>query len=106
VHNGGISADAKAWAFHLRPHLVWSDGQPYDARGVDFTWKLWRKFGAANVGNNNLDPTLISGADVSADDLSITFRPTRAFAPFLSLWVATMPRCQRTSSARYRSRLW
>ena len=41
VQNGGISADAKTWTFHLRPHLVWSDGQPYDARDVDYTWKLW-----------------------------------------------------------------
>jgi len=37
VQNGGISADATTWTFHLRPHLVWSDGQPYDARDVDFT---------------------------------------------------------------------
>src|SRR6266705_6223461 len=22
-------------------HLVWSDGQPYDARDVDYSWKLW-----------------------------------------------------------------
>jgi len=36
LQNGGISADAKTWTFHLRPHLVWSDGQPYDARDVDF----------------------------------------------------------------------
>jgi peptide/nickel transport system substrate-binding protein len=85
VQNGGISADAKTWTFHLRSHLVWSDGQPYNARDVDFSWRLWvnPKFGAFNP----LDPTLISGADVSADDLSITFHLTRAFAPFLSLWI-------------------
>ncbi len=41
VQNGGISTDGKTWTFHLKPHLMWSDGQPYDARDVDFTWKLW-----------------------------------------------------------------
>src|SRR5260221_4590515 len=85
VQNGDISADAKTWTLHLRPHLVWSDGQPYDARDVDFSWRLWAnpKFGAFIP----LDPTLISRADVSVDDLSITFHLTRAYAPFLSYWV-------------------
>src|SRR5262249_4999651 len=47
LQNRGISADAKTWTFHLKPHLVWSDGATYDARDVDFTWKLWAnpKFG-------------------------------------------------------------
>jgi len=85
VQNGGISADAKTWTFHLRPHLVWSDGQPYDARDVDFTWQLWRnpKFGA----NVTYGFNLISSADVSADNLSIRFHLTHVFVPFLSLWV-------------------
>lgn len=86
LQNGGISVDGKTWTFHLRPHLVWSDGQPYDARDVDFTWKLWRnsKFGAAN-GTQGL--SLISSADVSVDSLSITFHLKQAYAPFLALWV-------------------
>jgi ABC-type transport system substrate-binding protein len=85
VQNRGISADATAWTFHLRPGLVWSDGQPYDARDVDYSWKLWLnpKFGASNT--QGLD--LITSADVSPDNLSITFHLTRAYAPFLSLWV-------------------
>ncbi|MFL5696422.1 MAG: ABC transporter substrate-binding protein [Ktedonobacteraceae bacterium] len=85
VQNRGISADATAWTFHLRPGLVWSDGQPYDARDVDYSWKLWLnpKFGAFNT--QGLD--LITSADVSADDLSITFHLKQAYAPFLSLWV-------------------
>ena len=32
LENRGISADGTTWTFHLRPNLVWSDGQPYDAR--------------------------------------------------------------------------
>jgi ABC-type transport system substrate-binding protein/serine/threonine protein kinase len=85
IRNGGISADSKTWTFHLRPHLVWSDGQPYDARDVEYTWRIWLnpKFGAFIP----LDTTLISGADVSADNLSITFHLTRAYVPFLSYWV-------------------
>src|SRR6266851_2913567 len=85
VQNGGISTDATTWTFHLRPHLVWSDGQPYDARDVDFTWRLWLnpKFGA----NTTLGFDLISSAAVSADSLTITFHLKQAFAPFLALWM-------------------
>src|SRR2546425_5306646 len=86
VQNGGVNANATTWTFHLRPHLVWSDGQSYDARDVDFTWQLWRtpKFEAANT----LGLDLISSAGVSADHLSITFHLKRPFAPFLAaLWV-------------------
>jgi peptide/nickel transport system substrate-binding protein len=86
IQNGGVNANATTWTFHLRPHLVWSDGQPYDARDVDYTWRLWRnpKFGAANT----LGLDLINSAEVSADSLSITFHLKRPFAPFLDvLWV-------------------
>jgi peptide/nickel transport system substrate-binding protein len=86
IQNEGVNADATIWTFHLRPGLVWSDGQPYDARDVDYTWRLWAnpKFGAAST----LGLNLIRSADVSADHLSITFHLTRPFAPFLAdLWV-------------------
>src|SRR5437588_1325561 len=85
LRNGDVSPDAKSWTVHLKPHLVWSDGQPYDARDVDFTWRLWAnpKSGAGSVTVRNL----ITSADISADRLSITFHLTRAYAPFVSLWV-------------------
>ena len=85
LQNGDVSPNARSWTFHLKPHLVWSDGQPYDARDVDFTWRLWAnpKFGAGSVTVRNL----ITSADISADHLTITFHLTRAFASFVSLWV-------------------
>jgi peptide/nickel transport system substrate-binding protein len=85
VQNDGISADATTWTFRLRPRLVWSDGEPYDARDVDYTWKLWLNpgFGAANTQGFNL----IASADVSADHLTITFHLKQAYAPFLQWWV-------------------
>jgi peptide/nickel transport system substrate-binding protein len=84
IANGGVSADSKTWTFHLRPNLKWSDGQPLDARDVDFTWKLWTnpKFAAASTVGYNL----ITSADVSADNLSITFHLKQAYSPFVSIW--------------------
>jgi peptide/nickel transport system substrate-binding protein len=88
VQNGGISPDFKTWTFHLRPNLVWSDGQPYDAYDVDFTWKLWLnpKLGA-NLLTAQIGLQMISSADVLADDLTITFHLKQAYAPFLQYWV-------------------
>ncbi len=88
VHNGGISADAATWTFHLKPHLVWSDGEPYDARDVDYTWKLWLnpRFGAG-FPNGATGFKLIRSADVSANHLSISFHLKQAYAPFLQYWV-------------------
>jgi peptide/nickel transport system substrate-binding protein len=82
--NGGISTDLKTWTFHLKSGLKWSDGQPLDARDVDFTWKLWTggKFTPSNTTGYNL----ITSSTVSSDNLSITFHLKTAFSPFLSVW--------------------
>ncbi|HZS76927.1 MAG TPA: peptide ABC transporter substrate-binding protein [Ktedonobacteraceae bacterium] len=84
VSNGDVSSDLKTWTFHLRPNLKWSDGQPLDARDVDFTWRLWTggKYAAASTVGLNL----ITSADVSSDHLSITFHLKQPFSPFLSVW--------------------
>ena len=103
VQNGGISADATTWTFHLRPHLVWSDGQPYDARDVDFTWKLWLnpKFGASST----------QGFDLISLQM---FRRTTSRSPSTSSkpmprssrsgWTASWLHCLRTISARWHPR--
>lgn len=82
--NGGVSADAKTWTFHMRPGLKWSDGQPYTAEDVDFTWKLWDnpKFGAGQTDAYHT----IQSATVSPDKLSITFHLKRGYSPFLASW--------------------
>ena len=84
VANGGVSADLTTWTFHLRPGLKWSDGQPLDARDVDFTWRLWvnPQFTAASVAGIDL----ISSTDISADNLSITFHLKQPYEPFLAAW--------------------
>ena len=83
--NGGVNSDLTVWTFHVRPNLRWSDGQPLDARDVDFTWRLWTnpRFAAASTVGFNL----ITSTVVSSDNLTITFYLKAGFEPFLSAWV-------------------
>ena len=37
--NGGISADGLVWKIELRPDVKWTDGQPFTARDVEFTYQ-------------------------------------------------------------------
>lgn len=85
IANGGVSADAKTWTFHLRPNLKWSDGKPLTAEDVDFTWKLWSnpKFGASDL----VALRHIASADVSADKLTITFHLKDSYSAFLPAWI-------------------
>jgi peptide/nickel transport system substrate-binding protein len=93
VANGGASADYKTWKFTLRSGLKWSDGQALDARDVDFTWKLWvnPKF----TPNSTVGYNLITSADISADNLTITFHLKQGFGAFVQAWtdggVAPLP---------------
>lgn len=84
VANGDASADLKTWTVKLRPGLKWSDGTPLNAQDVNFTWQLWNNanFGAASTVGLNL----IKSADVSSDNLTITFHLSQAFSPFNSIW--------------------
>ena len=84
VANGLVSADLKTVTFHLRPGLVWSDGQPLDARDVDYSWKLWANPKAAAYNTVFVDD--IASADVSSDNLSITFHLKSPFVSFVSQW--------------------
>ena len=84
VANSGVSADLKTVTFHLRSGLVWSDGQPLDARDVDYSWKLWANPKAAAYNTVFVDD--IASADVSSDNLSITFHLKTPFVSFVSQW--------------------
>lgn len=38
--NGGISADGKTITYHIRKNVVWSDGKPFDANDVKFSFDV------------------------------------------------------------------
>ncbi|HXT34216.1 MAG TPA: peptide ABC transporter substrate-binding protein [Chloroflexota bacterium] len=84
VANGGISKDLMTYTFKLRPGLLWSDGQPLDARDVDYSWKTWvnKDLNA----NTNVGLAQIKSSTVSADNLSITFHLSSPSISFVADW--------------------
>ena len=52
VENGGLSADLTVITYKLLPNVVWSDGQPFTADDVIFTWQ-W----IINPDNKSVDAT-------------------------------------------------
>ena len=78
--NGGISPDGKTITFHLRKGVVWSDGVPFDARDLVFTWKQ-----VMNPANNLTSRT---GWDLIArietpNPFTAVFRLREPYASFL-----------------------
>ena len=45
LENGGLSPDGLTVTWHLKPGLLWSDGQPFTAHDVTFTWQALRQSG-------------------------------------------------------------
>src|SRR5919108_46283 len=84
IANGGISRDSRTYTFHLRPGLKWSDGQPLDARDVDYAWRLW--LNKDLIVNTTVGLDQIKSATVSADRQSITFHLKAPYSPFVAVW--------------------
>jgi len=80
LRNGGISKDGKAITFRLRKGVVWSDGAPFDAKDVVFTWKQ-----VMNLANNITDRSgwdLITRID-TPDPFTAIFHLKEPYAAFL-----------------------
>src|SRR5205085_4110801 len=84
ISNGGISKDGLTYTFHLRPGLKWSDGQPLDARDVDYSWRLW--LNKDLIVNTTVGLDQIKSATVSGDRHSINFYLKAPYSPFVSVW--------------------
>lgn len=50
LENGGLSEDGLTVTWRLRPGIVWSDGEPFTARDVVFTWEALRESGIYTPG--------------------------------------------------------
>ncbi|MBD5653894.1 MAG: peptide ABC transporter substrate-binding protein [Candidatus Eremiobacteraeota bacterium] len=84
--NGGISADGKTITYYIRKNVRWSDGQPFDADDVVFS------FGVMNNPANNVSSRegfeLITKID-EPNKTTVIVHLKKPFSPFIPTFFAT-----------------
>ena len=81
--NGGISADGLTWTVNLKRDVRWSDGQPFTARDVEFTFQTIMSPNVAVRSRSGFD--LIKTFRV-VDSHTVEMTMERPFVPFLWAW--------------------
>jgi len=98
-----VAPDQKTWTFKLRPGVRWSDGQPFSADDVVFTWNeiMYNPefnrvtFDLFRIGGRNFDVHKV-------DDLTVRVTTPEVFAPLLEFFgiVPLLPRHVLESAVR------
>lgn len=81
--NGGVSEDGKLWRINLKRDVRWSDGQPFTAKDVEFTYQTIMNPDVAVRSRSGFD--LISGLKV-IDDHTVDIELSKPYTPFLWAW--------------------
>ena len=81
--NGGISEDGKTWKINLKRDVKWSDGQPFTAKDVEFTYQTIVNPKVAARSRSGFD--LIDSLKV-VDDHTVEIVLKRAYVPFYWAW--------------------
>lgn len=81
--NGGISPNGLVWKVKLKRGVTWSDGQPFTAKDVEFTYKTIMNPGVAVRSRSGFD--LIKTFKL-VDDFSFEMEMERPYVPLLWAW--------------------
>ena len=82
-----VAADQKTWTFKLRPGVRWSDGAPFTADDVLFTWNdlIYN----ATLSQTTFDPFRVQGREFAVkkiDDLTVQVVTPEVFAPLVEFF--------------------
>ena len=81
--NGDIAADGRIWRIHLKREVKWSDGQPFTAKDVEFTYQTIINPKVAVRSRSGFD--LITNFKI-VDDYTVEIELSRPYVPFIWAW--------------------
>jgi peptide/nickel transport system substrate-binding protein len=81
LHNGGISRDGLAIAYHLRKGVRWQDGAPFTADDIIFSWHVIMNPNVQTLSRNHFDRI---ASIQKIDDYTIVVHLRQRHAPFVS----------------------
>lgn len=84
--NGGISADGKTITFHIRKGVKWSDGQPFDADDVVFSFAVMNNPANNVISRDGFD--LIAKID-EPDKATVVLHLKKPYSPFIPTFFGT-----------------
>jgi peptide/nickel transport system substrate-binding protein len=84
--NGGIGPDGKTITYHLRKGVKWSDGQPFDADDVVFSFGVMNNPANNVVSRDGFD--LITKID-EPDKSTVVLHLKKPYSPFIPTFFAT-----------------
>ncbi len=89
LENGGISEDNLTVTYRLKEGILWSDGEPFTADDIVFTWEVYSDPGSTpNIGSAY---ELVESV-TAIDDLTVEVTMSGINPAYLELWEQVQPR--------------
>jgi peptide/nickel transport system substrate-binding protein len=96
LENGGISPDFLTITYRLKPGLLWSDGEPFTADDILFTFEVYK-----DPNSTTMAPPAYSFIEsvTVIDPLTVEVRMNDINPEYLDLWQSVLPRHRFDSTA-------
>jgi peptide/nickel transport system substrate-binding protein len=97
--NGGLSEDFLTVTYRLREGVTWSDGEPFTAEDVVFTWQVYSNPDSTVAGRVVGPSYSLIDSVTTIDPLTVEVRMKSINPGYLDLWQAVLPSHKFDSSA-------
>ncbi|MCU0486132.1 MAG: peptide ABC transporter substrate-binding protein [Anaerolineales bacterium] len=96
LENGGISPDNLTITYKLKPDILWSDGEPFTADDILFTFEVYK-----DPNSTTMAPPAYSYIEsvTVIDPLTVEVRMSSINPEYLTLWQSVLPKHRFDSTA-------